>query len=123
KLTHRDMGPVSRYLGPEVSSDTLSWQDPIPANELGTTAEDIDEAKALIAGLGLTVQQLVKTAWAAAASYRDSDKRGGVNGGRIRLEPQRSWEVNEPAELNTVIEKLESIQDKVNVSFAVLVVL
>lgn len=123
KLTHRDMGPVSRYLGPEVPSETLSWQDPIPANELGTTAEDIDEAKALIAGLGLTVQQLVKTAWAAAASYRDSDKRGGVNGGRIRLEPQRSWEVNEPAELNTVIEKLESIQDKVNVSFADLVVL
>ncbi|MBC7310117.1 MAG: catalase/peroxidase HPI [Tetrasphaera sp.] len=123
KLTHRDMGPVTRYLGPEVPEETLLWQDPIPANELGTTAEDIAEAKALIAGLGLSVSQLVKTAWAAAASYRDSDKRGGANGGRIRLEPQRGWEVNDPEELAVVIEKLESIQDKVNVSFADLVVL
>ena len=123
KLTHRDMGPISRYVGAEVPTEELLWQDPIPANELGTTAEDIAEAKAQIAGLGLSVQQLVKTAWAAASSYRDSDKRGGANGGRIRLEPQRSWEVNEPAELAKVIEALEGVAEKVNVSFADLVVL
>ena len=123
KLTHRDMGPISRYVGPEVPSEELLWQDPIPANDLGTTEADIAAAKEKIAGLGLSVQQLVKTAWAAASSYRDSDKRGGANGGRIRLEPQRSWEANDPAELATVIEALESIQDQTNLSFADLVVL
>src|SRR5690606_27367981 len=123
KLTHRDMGPVSRYVGPEVPAEELLWQDPIPANELGTSDADIAEAKSLIAGLGLSVSQLVNTAWVAAASYRDSDKRGGANGGRIRLEPQRSWEANDPAELAPVIEALEGVQEKVNVSFADLVVL
>jgi catalase-peroxidase len=123
KLTHRDMGPISRYVGPEVPSEELLWQDPIPANELGTTEADIAAAKEKIAGLGLSVSQLVKTAWAAASSYRDSDKRGGANGGRIRLEPQRSWEANDPAELATVIEALESIQGQTNLSFADLVVL
>ena len=123
KLTHRDMGPVSRYVGPEVPSEELIWQDPIPANGLGTTEDDIAAAKKKIAGLGLSVTQLVKTAWAAASTYRDSDKRGGANGGRIRLEPQRGWEANDPAELGHVIEALEGIQDEVNLSFADLVVL
>ncbi|KAB7745284.1 catalase/peroxidase HPI [Nostocoides sp. F2B08] len=123
KLTHRDMGPLSRYVGPEVPSEELLWQDPIPANDLGTTEADIAAAKEKIAGLGLSVQQLVKTAWASASSYRDSDKRGGANGGRIRLEPQRSWEANDPTELATVIEALESIQGQTNLSFADLVVL
>ncbi len=123
KLTHRDMGPVSRYVGPEVPSESLLWQDPIPANEHGTTAGDVAAAKAKIKGLGLSSTQLVKTAWSAASSYRDSDKRGGANGGRIRLEPQRSWEVNDPTELATVIEALEGIQGETNLSFADLVVL
>ena len=123
KLTHRDMGPVSRYVGPEVPSEELIWQDPIPANDLGTTADDIAAAKKRIEGLGLTPTQLVKTAWAAASTYRDSDKRGGANGGRIRLEPQRGWEANDPAELGHVIEALEGIQGQTNLSFADLVVL
>ncbi len=123
KLTHRDMGPISRYVGPEVPAEELIWQDPIPANELGTTEADVAAAKAKIAALGLSVQQLVKTAWAAAASYRGSDKRGGANGGRIRLEPQRSWEVNEPKQLAKVIAALEGIQAETNLSFADLVVL
>nr|WP_246074782.1 catalase/peroxidase HPI [Marihabitans asiaticum] len=123
KLTHRDMGPVARYLGPEVPTEELLWQDPIPANDLGTSEADVAEAKDKIAGSGLTVQQLVKTAWAAASSYRSSDMRGGANGGRIRLEPQRSWEVNDPEELAEVIATLEDIQGEVNLSFADLVVL
>ncbi|WP_151525863.1 catalase/peroxidase HPI [Serinicoccus kebangsaanensis] len=123
KLTHRDMGPVDRYLGPEVPDEELLWQDPIPANELGTTEADVASAKEAIADSGLTVQQLVKTAWAAAASHRTSDKRGGANGGRIRLEPQRSWEVNDPEELAPVLAALEEIQGRTNLSFADLVVL
>lgn len=123
KLTHRDMGPVERYLGPEVPQEELLWQDPIPANELGTTAADVAAAKDKIAGLGLSVTQLVKTAWAAASSHRTSDMRGGANGGRIRLEPQRSWTVNDPAELATVVSALEGIQGETNLSFADLVVL
>ncbi|GAB3117816.1 catalase/peroxidase HPI [Janibacter alkaliphilus] len=123
KLTHRDMGPVERYLGPEVPQEELLWQDPIPANELGTTAADVAAAKEKIAGLGLSVTQLVKTAWAAASSHRTSDMRGGANGGRIRLEPQRSWTVNDPAELATVVSALEGIQGETNLSFADLVVL
>ncbi|KGN37499.1 catalase/peroxidase HPI [Knoellia subterranea] len=123
KLTHRDMGPVDRYLGPEVPQEELLWQDPIPANELGTSAEDIAGAKAALADSGLTVSQLVKTAWAAASTHRTSDKRGGANGGRLRLEPQRSWEVNEPAELAPVLDKLEAIAADHNVSFADVVVL
>lgn len=121
KLTHRDMGPVSRYLGPEVPQETLLWQDPIPANDKGTSASDIAAAKAAIEASGLTVSQLVKTAWAAASSYRSSDMRGGANGGRIRLEPQRSWAANDPADLAQVIAVLEGLDT--NVSFADLVVL
>nr|WP_245889408.1 catalase/peroxidase HPI [Knoellia remsis] len=123
KLTHRDMGPVERYLGPEVPTEELLWQDPIPANELGTTAENIAAAKAAIAESGLDVSQLVKTAWAAASSHRTSDMRGGANGGRIRLEPQRNWAANDPAELATVIAKLEEIASANNISFADTVVL
>ncbi|CAM03936.1 catalase-peroxidase [Saccharopolyspora erythraea NRRL 2338] len=131
KLTHRDMGPADRYLGPEVPSEELIWQDPIPKpdHELVGPAE-IAELKGRIAESGLTVRQLVSTAWAAASTFRGSDKRGGANGGRIRLEPQRSWEVNEPDQLATVISTLEGIQESFNagsgakkVSFADLVVL
>jgi catalase-peroxidase len=111
KLTHRDMGPVVRYLGPEVPSEELLWQDPLPQapRELIGAAE-IAALKLHILDSGLTVSQLVSTAWAAAASFRGSDKRGGANGARIRLEPQRSWEVNNPAELATVLSELEDIQ-------------
>ncbi|MBK9474820.1 MAG: catalase/peroxidase HPI [Tetrasphaera sp.] len=123
KLTHRDMGPVSRYVGPEVPSEELLWQDPIPANTLGTTADDIAAAKAALAESGLTVSQLVKTAWAAAASFRSSDKRGGANGGRLRLEPQRSWAANDPAELAAVIPVIERVAAEHNLSFADAVVL
>ena len=123
KLTHRDMGPVDRYLGPEVPQEELLWQDPVPANELGTSADDIAAAKAAIADSGLSVGQLVKTAWAAAGSHRTSDKRGGANGGRIRLEPQRSWEANDPAELAGVVGKLEEVAAAHNISFADAVVL
>lgn len=123
KLTHRDMGPVDRYLGPEVPQEELLWQDPIPANELGTSAEDVASAKAAIAASGLTATQLVKAAWAAAGSFRSSDKRGGANGGRIRLEPQRSWEANDPTELAPVLTKLEEIAGANNISFADAVVL
>ncbi|GAB2663204.1 catalase/peroxidase HPI [Saccharopolyspora gloriosae] len=131
KLTHRDMGPVDRYVGPEVPSEELIWQDPIPKpdHELIGDAE-IAALKADIAASGLTVRQLVSTAWASASTFRGSDKRGGANGGRIRLEPQRSWEVNEPEALATVITALEGIQESFNagsgakkVSFADLVVL
>ncbi|MEC3956284.1 catalase/peroxidase HPI [Nocardia sp. CDC153] len=126
KLTHRDMGPKVRYLGPEVPAETLLWQDPIPAvdHELITDA-DAKALKAQILDSGLTVAQLVKTAWAAASSYRGSDMRGGVNGGRIRLQPQAGWEVNEPDELAQVIRVLEGIQTGFAkpVSFADVVVL
>jgi catalase-peroxidase len=123
KLTHRDMGPVSRYMGPEVPTEELLWQDPVPANDKGTSAEDVAAAKQAIAESGLSVQQLVKAAWAAASSFRSSDKRGGANGGRIRLEPQRSWAANDPAELAPVLSALEDIAGRVNLSFADLVVL
>ncbi len=130
KLTHRDMGPVSRYLGPEVPDEELLWQDPVPAAE-GEPLGDADVAalKEKIAASGLSVSQLVSTAWAAASSFRGSDKRGGANGGRIRLEPQRSWAVNEPEKLATVLSTLEGIQAEFNseggkqVSLADLVVL
>ncbi len=123
KLTHRDMGPVSRYVGAEVPTEELLWQDPIPANDKGTSDADVAAARQAIADSGLTVQQLVRTAWAAASSFRSSDKRGGANGGRIRLEPQRSWQANDPAELAPVLAKLEEISGGTNVSFADLVVL
>lgn len=122
KLTHRDMGPVSRYLGPEVPSEELLWQDPIPAGRQAS-AETVAAAKQAIADSGLTVPQLVRTAFAAAGSFRGSDKRGGANGGRIRLEPQRSWEVNNPAELAEVLPKLEAIAADTGLSFADTVVL
>ncbi|MGZ8178923.1 catalase/peroxidase HPI [Williamsia sp. SKLECPSW1] len=126
KLTHRDMGPKERYLGPEVPAEELLWQDPVPAveGELIGDAE-IAQLKEQILSSGLTVSQLVKTAWAAASSFRNSDKRGGANGGRIRLQPQAGWEANEPDELAQVISKLESIQQSFSgtVSFADLVVL
>ena len=122
KLTHRDMGPVSRYLGPEVPSEELLWQDPIPAGRQAS-AETVAAAKQAIADSGLTVPQLVRTAFAAAGSFRGSDKRGGANGGRIRLEPQRSWEVNNPAELDAVLPQLEAIAADTGLSFADTVVL
>ena len=111
KLTHRDMGPVVRYLGPEVPSETLVWQDPVPAvNHELVDATDIAALKGQILASGLSVSQLVATAWAAASSFRGSDKRGGANGARIRLEPQNGWEVNNPDELATVLRTLEGIR-------------
>ncbi|MCG6113815.1 MAG: catalase/peroxidase HPI [Mesorhizobium sp.] len=115
KLTHRDMGPKVRYLGPLVPQETLIWQDPIPAidHEL-VSHDDIAELKSKILGSGLTVSELVSTAWASASTFRRSDKRGGANGARIRLAPQKDWEVNEPAQLAKVLGKLEEIQKAYN---------
>ena len=115
KLTHRDMGPVARYLGPEVPEEELLWQDPLPevTHEL-IGGEEIAALKEQILGSGLSLSRLVSTAWAAASSFRGSDKRGGANGARIRLEPQKSWQVNEPAELSKAIGTLEGIQREFN---------
>ncbi len=115
KLTHRDMGPIERYLGPEVPAEELLWQDPLPAvtHEL-IAAEDIAALKGQILASGLSVSRLVATAWASASSFRGSDKRGGANGARIRLEPQNGWEVNEPAELAAALRTLEAIQQSFN---------
>jgi len=114
KLLHRDMGPVARFLGPWVPEQQL-WQDPIPAVDHPLVDDaDVASLKATLLGSGLSVQQLVRTAWAAAASFRHTDRRGGANGGRLRLEPQRSWAVNEPAELATVLSTLERIQAEFN---------
>ena len=111
KLTHRDLGPKARYLGPEVPTQDLLWQDPLPPATLAApSAADIDRAKASIASSGLTVAQLIATAWASASTFRGGDKRGGANGARIRLAPQRSWEVNTPTELAKVLATLEAIQ-------------
>ncbi len=117
KLTHRDMGPIERYLGPEVPDEELLWQDPLPSvtHEL-VDEQDIAALKAQILGSGLSVSQLVKTAWASASTFRGSDKRGGANGARIRLEPQNGWEVNDPAELGTVLSALEGIRGAFNAS-------
>ncbi|WP_406065632.1 catalase/peroxidase HPI [Streptomyces sp. NBC_01077] len=130
KLTHRDMGPAVRYLGPEVPSEVLLWQDPLPAREGELIdAADISSLKEQILGSDLTVAQLVSAAWASASSFRGSDKRGGANGGRIRLEPQRNWEVNNPDELAQVLRTLEGIKSSFDaaggkkVSIADLVVL
>ncbi|MEN8885017.1 MAG: catalase/peroxidase HPI [Winogradskyella sp.] len=125
KLTHRDMGPISRYLGPEVPKEQLIWQDPIPTVDYTLSDSDISALKQLILASGLSVSELVKTAWASASTYRGSDKRGGANGGRLRLEPQRSWEVNNPEELNKVLNVLESIKDEfsASISMADLIVL
>ena len=117
KLTHRDMGPIERYLGPEVPAEELLWQDPLPkvTHEL-VDADDVAALKAQILESGLSVSQLVKTAWASASTFRGSDKRGGANGARIRLEPQNGWEVNDPAELATVLRALEGIRGAFNSS-------
>ncbi|HEY1679443.1 MAG TPA: catalase/peroxidase HPI [Candidatus Sulfotelmatobacter sp.] len=131
KLTHRDMGPIVRYLGPMVPKEHLPWQDPIPAvNHKLIGDREITALKAKILNSGLSIAQLVSTAWASASTFRGSDKRGGANGARVRLEPQKNWEVNQPAELAKVLKKLEAIQKdfnaksgKVKVSLADLIVL
>jgi catalase-peroxidase len=115
KLTHRDMGPIARYLGPLVPKETLIWQDPIPAVDHPPIDEkDVAALKSTILASGLPVSRLVSTAWASASTFRGSDKRGGANGARIRLSPQKDWEVNEPAQLKTVLQKLEAIQKEFN---------
>ena len=115
KLIHRDMGPPERFLGPEVPEETMIWQDPLPEADYDLIGEDeVAELNEEILESELSVSQLVKTAWASASTYRDSDKRGGANGARIRLEPQRSWEVNEPEELEAVLETYEKIQEEFN---------
>jgi catalase-peroxidase len=115
KLTHRDMGPVSRYLGPEVPEEQLIWQDPVPAVDQELISEqDIAALKSTVLESGLSISQLVTTAWASASTFRGSDKRGGANGARIRLAPQKDWEVNNPVELATVLQTLEQIQADFN---------
>ena len=117
KLIHRDMGPMSRYLGPEVPKEALIWQDPIPArNTPVINATDISNLKNAIISSGLSISQLVSTAWASASTFRGSDKRGGANGARIALAPQKNWEVNHPTLLSVVIDKLNAIKDKFNSS-------
>ncbi|MEU8078930.1 catalase/peroxidase HPI [Catellatospora citrea] len=115
KLTHRDMGPIARYLGPEVPAETLIWQDPVPAvdHEL-VDAADVAALKAQILATGLSVSELVSAAWASASTFRGSDKRGGANGARVRLEPQRGWEVNDPDQLARVLHALEGVQQAFN---------
>ncbi len=115
KLTHRDMGPKVRYLGPEVPTEDLIWQDPLPARDYDLIDEqDIEKLKTMLLSFGLTVTELVLTAWASASTFRGSDKRGGANGARIRLEPQKNWEVNNPAQLSRVLQKLEELQKAFN---------
>jgi catalase-peroxidase len=117
KLTHRDMGPLSRYLGPLVPKETLLWQDPVPKVDHELIGEqDIAALKAKILASGVSISDLVATAWASAATFRGSDKRGGANGARIRLVPQKDWEVNQPAGLARVLNKLEAIQKEFNSS-------
>ncbi|WP_095151569.1 catalase/peroxidase HPI [Pseudomonas sp. Irchel s3b5] len=129
KLIHRDMGPLSRYLGPEMPAEELLWQDPIPdVDHPLVNDSDVAALKGKIAASGLSVSQLVSTAWAAASSFRGSDKRGGANGGRLRLAPQKSWQANQPAQLANVLAKLEAIQGEFNsggkkISLADLIVL
>ncbi|CAM3980529.1 catalase/peroxidase HPI [Geobacillus sp. FSL K6-0789] len=125
KLTHRDMGPKTRYLGPEVPEEDFIWQDPIPTVDYELTDAEIEEIKAKILNSGLTVSELVKTAWASASTFRNSDKRGGANGARIRLAPQKDWEVNEPERLAKVLSVYEDIQRELpkKVSIADLIVL
>ncbi len=115
KLTHRDMGPIERYLGPLVPTETLLWQDPVPKVDHDLVdADDVAALKRQVLDTGLSVPQLVTTAWASASTFRGSDKRGGANGARLRLEPQRSWEVNNPGELATVLRTLEGVQERFN---------
>lgn len=119
KLTHRDMGPIQRYLGPLVPKEELIWQDPIPAvNHPLVDAQDVAQLKVKIMASGLSISQLVKTAWGSASTFRGTDKRGGANGGRIRLAPQKDWSVNQPVELSKILQKLEAIQKDFNTSAA-----
>ena len=120
KLLHRDMGPKTRYLGPEVPEEELIWQDPVPA---GNKSYDINAVKSLISDSGLSTKQMVETAWASASTFRGTDMRGGANGARIRLEPQRSWEVNKPNELSKVLDVFTSISEKTGASIADVIVL
>jgi len=115
KLIHRDMGPPERFLGPEVPEETMLWQDPLPDADYDIIGEaEIAELEGLITEFDLSIADRVKTAWASASTFRHSDKRGGANGARIRLEPQRSWEVNHPEELESVLETYEEIQAEFN---------
>lgn len=125
KLLHRDMGPKARYLGPEVPAEDLIWQDPVPAVDYELTEEEVAKIKTLILDSGLTIGELVTTAWASASTFRGSDNRGGANGARIRLTPQREWEVNQPEQLNKVLSVLEEVQSNLEkkVSLADLIVL
>ena len=120
KLLHRDMGPKSRYLGPEVPEEELIWQDPVPE---GNTGYDVDNVKSKISESGLTIQEMVETAWASASTYRGSDMRGGANGARIRLAPQKDWEANKPEQLSKVLKVLESISAETGASIADVIVL
>lgn len=120
KLTHRDLGPRTRYIGPEAPTEDLVWQDPVPK---GNTDWDVGQAKRMLAESGLTIQELVETAWATAATFRQSDMRGGANGARIRLAPQRDWPVNKPEQLNRVLPVLEDIAYQVDASVADIIVL
>ena len=120
KLLHRDMGPKSRYLGPEIPEEDLIWQDPVPT---GKTDYDIDAVKQMIASSNLTIQQMVETAWASASTFRETDMRGGANGARIQLEPQKDWEVNKPTQLATVLDVLRPIAEESGASLADVIVL
>ena len=120
KLLHRDMGPRTRYMGPEAPEEELIWQDPIPA---GNSDYDVDNVKAKIADSGLTVQEMVETAWASASTYRGTDMRGGANGARIRLAPQKDWKVNKPEQLSRVLGIYKSIAADTGASIADVIVL
>ena len=120
KLLHRDMGPKTRYLGPEVPNEELIWQDPVPT---GNKDYDVKQVKSLISSSGLSTQQMVETAWASASTYRGTDMRGGANGARIRLEPQKNWEVNKPSELSKILDVYSDISKKTNASIADIIVL
>ena len=120
KLLHRDMGPKTRYLGPEVPKEELIWQDPVPT---GNKDYDVKQVKSLISSSGLSTQQMVETAWASASTYRGTDMRGGANGARIRLEPQKNWEVNKPSELSKILDIYSDISEETNASIADIIVL
>ena len=120
KLLHRDMGPKTRYLGPEVPEEELIWQDPVPS---GNKNYDVKQVKSLISSSGLSTQQMVETAWASASTYRGTDMRGGANGARIRLEPQKNWEVNKPSELSKILDIYSDISEKTSASIADIIVL
>ncbi|MEC7859975.1 MAG: peroxidase family protein, partial [Pseudomonadota bacterium] len=120
KLVHRDMGPKSRYLGPEVPGEEFIWQDPVPS---GASDYDVDTAKEMIQQSDLTIQEMVETAWASASTYRGSDLRGGANGARVRLAPQKDWEANKPEQLKRVLQVLEGVASEVGASVADIIVL